>query len=207
LFTFFGIPVSVSPWSALLTLLLGWSAYVYVKKMHPYSNKAGYLATAAVLTVVAVLSLAVHEISHGLMAYAFRIPIVQAGFTGWGAFVQPADSFSEMPFWQEVLIVAAGPASNFVLGGLAAIVVKWLPESLFENSVQYVGYLNLQLGRINLYPIFVLDGAKIVHGLLRGIMGNQAADVGLVAVSFFFIIYLVLRKRRRPSLEDRLETL
>ena len=140
-------------------------------------------------------------------AYAFRIPIVQAGFTGWGAFVQPADSFSEMPFWQEVLIVAAGPASNFVLGGLAAIVVKWLPESLFENSVQYVGYLNLQLGRINLYPIFVLDGAKIVHGLLRGIMGNEAADVGLVAVSFFFIIYLVLRKRRRPSLEDRLETL
>jgi Zn-dependent protease len=81
-----------------------------------------------------------------------------------------------------ILIATAGPASNLVLAVIAAIVLRFLPESPNAESVNAlggldfvspVGYLMLQAAKLNLLlaifnilPIPPLDGGNVLANLL-----------------------------------------
>ena len=82
------------------------------------------------------------------------------------------------PRFGMLLVAAAGPAMNFVLALLFALLAHplgWLAESLSAESLSF-GYraiglcilANLVLGLFNLLPIPPLDGGRIAAALLPG---------------------------------------
>jgi Zn-dependent protease len=78
-----------------------------------------------------------------------------------------------------MLIAAAGPASNLVLASIAALVLRVLPGTTLEPTVDAalaplirfldvaVG-LNVLLAVFNMVPVPPLDGGNVVAGLLQG---------------------------------------
>jgi len=98
--------------------------------------------------------------------------ILFAGF-GWAKPVPVNPSHFRNPRRDDVLVTAAGPASNLLTAGVLAILFHMVPiqgaDSLGNTfgEVLYRGiYFNLLLCFFNLIPIFPLDGARVVQGLL-----------------------------------------
>lgn len=72
--------------------------------------------------------------------------------------------------WGEVLVAAAGPASNLGIALVFGLMIRWneafsfLPPSFFTLAASLV-FINLMLTVFNLVPIPPLDGSKILFGL------------------------------------------
>ena len=72
--------------------------------------------------------------------------------------------------WGETIVAVAGPAENFLIAIVFAILVRiaiplGLPDS-FVSVCALVVLANIGLGIFNLVPIPPLDGSKILFGLL-----------------------------------------
>jgi len=98
--------------------------------------------------------------------------ILFAGF-GWAKPVPVNPAQFRNPRRDDVLVTAAGPASNLLTAGILAILFQLVPiqgtDSLGStfSEVLYRGiYFNLLLCFFNLIPVFPLDGARVVRGLL-----------------------------------------
>ena len=112
-------------------------------------------------------ALVFHELGHLLAARACRVPVTQAGF-GWGpkllgyrvkgidyqlralpvgAYIRmDMSSLQKRPLLQQLFVLLAGVAVNFVLSGIA-----W---------GTFFGTLNLLLAVANLFPLYQQDGWK-----------------------------------------------
>ena len=112
-------------------------------------------------------ALILHELGHLLAARVCRIPVTQAGF-GWGprllglrvggidyqlhafpvgAYIRmDMSALQRRPLLQQLFVLLAGVAMNFVLSGIA-----W--GTLF-------GVINLLLAVANLFPLYQQDGWK-----------------------------------------------
>lgn len=199
--TIFGIPVIIHWTTILMALLVSVDAFIYIKKAQKGVEK-GVLWAAGVISIFVVLSVVLHEVAHGLAAAAFGIKIVGAGINGLGAFVAPAGSFAEYGWFAELCVAIAGPASNALLALLAAAYVAYEPESLPENTIQYFGYINTRLARMNMWPLVILDGAKVVHALAWAIFGYSLAQPIVYIAGVITIVYLFLKKKGRWEIED-----
>lgn len=61
-------------------------------------------------------------------------------------------------------ISASGPATNLILAGLFFLLLYYLPSSGIITTIGVLGfYVNSFLAMINLIPISMLDGAKIIR--------------------------------------------
>jgi Zn-dependent protease len=141
-----------------------------------------------------LISLTVHEFSHALVA-KWRgdrtgeregrltlnplahldplglIPLVLFGF-GWAKPV-PFNPYNlKNPKWDSVAVALAGPASNFVLAAIAALVLHALIGSQIITSVNLLTVflflailINLFLLFFNVVPIHPLDGSKLFFAL------------------------------------------
>jgi Zn-dependent protease len=153
-----------------------------------------------VIVLVFLIALSIHEASHALAAYwlgdmtakrANRLTLnpaahidwlgflvlITVGF-GWGKPV-PFNPYNlKYPRWGPALIAAAGPASNFLLGIVFALVYRAVLPGLGQGNLlaiflQYGAYLSFLLGLFNLFPIPPLDGSKallaaLAHEKYRG---------------------------------------
>ena len=98
--------------------------------------------------------------------------IVFAGF-GWARPVPVNPAHFRHPRRDDILVTAAGPASNLLTAGVMALLFHLVPiqgaDSIGNTfgEVLYRGiYFNLLLCFFNLIPIFPLDGARILRSLL-----------------------------------------
>jgi len=96
-----------------------------------------------------------------------------------------------------MLVAAAGPAANFVLAWLAALlmhVTDRLPAQaagIAETLIEVFVLANLVLGLFNLLPIPPLDGGRIVVGLLPerlAMMWAKLERAGIVLVLLFVFL-------------------
>ncbi|KKS30928.1 hypothetical protein A2380_00065 [candidate division WWE3 bacterium RIFOXYB1_FULL_43_24] len=153
------------------------------------------LIFAIVLAALAV-SLSVHEFAHAWVSDKLGDPtakhlgrvtlnpkahidpigmlvLVVAGF-GWGRPVPFNPLNLKYPKRDSALIALAGPASNFILAILVAIILKFVtPNTLVAGALQLLVFYNLMLGVFNLMPFHPLDGFKIVGGLLPNNLAMQ----------------------------------
>jgi Zn-dependent protease len=141
-----------------------------------------------------VICLTVHELSHGLAAYALGDPtakrnhrlslnplrhidwfgfamLVVAGF-GWAKPVPVNPNYFKRPKLGMALTAFAGPLSNFLLALVLLLMVKPLLYSGGAWAGSLVNFLvratlmSIGLGLFNLIPIPPLDGSKILISVL-----------------------------------------
>ena len=145
--------------------------------------------------VLAIISITLHEFSHGIAAYKLGDPTAkQAGrltfnplahIDLFGTILLPILLFLtiKVPFGyakpvpinpyyfknprRDIMIVgAAGPLSNLAAAAILAIVVKILPLSVFSTVLAWAVVVNVILAVFNLIPIPPLDGSKVIAVLL-----------------------------------------
>ena len=153
--------------------------------------------TSTVLRVAAIfLCLTIHEICHGLAAYALGDPTAKsmhrlslnplrhidlvgllmmfvAGF-GWAKPVPVDPRYFKKPKQGMALTALAGPASNLLLTVIMLLICKiiylYIPYSTVWNAVfqfaYYTAILSVGLGEFNLIPIPPLDGSKVLAAFL-----------------------------------------
>ncbi len=80
--------------------------------------------------------------------------------------------------WAEALVAFAGPASNFVLALIFALLMRFsiIPEQAMNIALMAV-YINILLGIFNLIPIPPLDGSKILPSLLPRVMAAKYMQI------------------------------
>ena len=101
------------------------------------------------------------------IAIVTRLPII-----GWAKPVPVNLQHLRHPRRDFMYIAAAGPASNLVLAGLAAIGVRAIgfegADSVLFTFLLLMVIVNVLLAVFNMLPIPPLDGGNVLSGLLRG---------------------------------------
>ncbi|ADY25610.1 peptidase M50 [Deinococcus proteolyticus MRP] len=113
-------------------------------------------------------------------------------------------NMSRLGRWQNFWVAAAGPLSNILLAVLAGLVLRFLPPELFFGAnlqelttlgqVLLVFFsLNVGLAVFNLLPIPMLDGSRILSGLVpplgRALMEFERSPLSFVAVMGFILLF------------------
>lgn len=175
-----------------------------------------------IIAIALIVALSVHEYSHARVADELGDPTPRLNGRltlnplahldplgtlaliffrfGWGKPV-PIDPYNlRNPKRDQALISLAGPASNFVVAVIFAVLYRILPKlalgitlQLFlVQLIQTTVVLNLGLGLFNLLPVGPLDGLKILLGVLPTEISIELEDTmqryGLIIL--FLILFL-----------------
>lgn len=177
-FSLLGIPVRVHPFFWVVALLLGFGG-------------RPQLIHLLVWVVAVFLAILVHELGHAMVmrAYGFLPSITLYGLGGLASYGPGrAHGSRGTGTWGQILISAAGPGAGFLLAAvIAALLVvlgpgvqilligKFLPyvfvadtvgSEVFTRFIQYVLFVCVFWGFINLLPVYPLDGGQIARELL-----------------------------------------
>lgn len=151
----------------------------------------GSLGALALRLLAVFLCLTVHEVSHGLAAYAMGDPTARRmqrlslnplhhidwfGLAamllcgvGWAKPVPVDPRYFKNPKRGMALCALAGPASNLVLAALLLLLASWGAAAGAEGLTAFAfttAYLSVGLGVFNLIPLPPLDGSKVLAALL-----------------------------------------
>jgi Zn-dependent protease len=94
---------------------------------------------------------------------------------GWGKPVMINPLNFKNPRKGELLVSAAGPASNFILALVLGVAYRILAPiavtgpvalEILVSMIYLTVWVNLALAAFNMIPIFPLDGSKVLKGLL-----------------------------------------
>ena len=173
LFVLFGFPVRVHPFFWLVTLFLGYQ-----------SRDLRTLLACVAAIFVAIL---VHELGHAavMRAYGLRPAITLHGLGGVTSDRGSGQFLPRLYAFEQILISAAGPAAGFLLaaavcGVLAAFgrpvsLALGMPYGIrmdfepFANNplltdfVQFLLFVSVIWGLVNLLPVYPLDGGQIAR--------------------------------------------
>ncbi len=157
------IPLFVH-WSALLLVLLCWM-------WAPDHSAQGIGPAVSILTLLTCLvtAIVIHEFGHGIVAKWCGASGISITIWALGGVCTSQRNLRPS---RELMILAAGPAVNFLCAGLVVAadlgLNAWSPAWLTGQTAVWVGLwlqaaflVNLTLGIFNLLPIFPLDGGQM----------------------------------------------
>ncbi|MEM8675185.1 MAG: site-2 protease family protein, partial [Cyanobacteria bacterium P01_G01_bin.67] len=165
------------------------------------------------VVVILILSISLHELGHGLAAlsqgddtprkegHMTLDPVVHMGahslfflaFAGiaWGQMPVNPRQFRN-PKWGSILVAAAGPLTNVLLGMLGMLIIN-ITRYFYWNRVisleffYLVAKFNFALCLFNLIPIPPLDGFRIASELFPSIKQLGRSQMGLALFMILFI--------------------
>src|ERR1035441_3191058 len=174
----FGIPGIISPyWFLIAGLFVLFYASNLDGTIRPTAVR--YLVAAA-FVILLYGSVLIHELSHCVVARAFRLPVRRI-------LLYPLGGYSEIEQepptpGQEFLVSAAGPAMSL---GLAAagygLLVAVHPSGLTDLLIQRLVWINLLVGVFNLVPGLPLDGGRMLRAGVWKITGRPGTATGVAA--------------------------
>jgi Zn-dependent protease len=198
----FGIPVYISPYWFLVAALL---VYLYANSLDStvQPEHVRYLVSAA-FVILLYGSVLVHELSHCVVALAFKLSVRRV-------LLYPLGGFSEIEQEpptpaQEFLVSAAGPAISLVLAGIAAVLTKLVPDGIANLLIDQLFRANLLVGIFNLLPGLPLDGGRIFRAGIWKVTGKAvtatiaAAWAGRVLAVLLILVPLAVSGGRIGSL-------
>jgi len=178
----FGIPVYVSPYLLVVAAVL---VVLYAApgslpgSLHGPAARYGVAAAFVVLLYVSVL---LHELSHSLVARAFRLPVRRIVLYPLGGFsmIEP-----EPPTpGQEFLVSAAGPAMSLLLAAIGYAILRVTHTSGIPHALlDLVVLSNVLVTVFNLLPGLPLDGGRVLRAGLWKVTGNQSSATVMAAWS------------------------
>jgi Zn-dependent protease len=141
------------------------------------------LVNIAAWTLVAGVSILMHEMGHALVARSSGAdPVVEihgmGGLTSWSG----ASNISRV---RMLAISLAGPGCGLLLGGLLWILLDSGVGSgspLLEYALSQAVYINVLWGALNLLPILPLDGGQVLRDLLPGDFARRQRTAAAVSV-------------------------
>ncbi len=165
------------------------------------------------IVVILIISICLHELGHGIAAiyqgddtpikrgHMTLDPLVHMGpqslvflavaGIAWGAMPVNPKRFKD-PKWGNILVSAAGPITNFVLGILAIALIRvssqtFLSGIISENFLYYIAYINFGLGFFNLCPIPPLDGFNVASEFYTPMKSLERSQIGYALFMILFI--------------------
>lgn len=191
-FSLFGIPIEIQPWFWVVLALIGGAVG---------AGDSEAILRVALFVLAGFLSVLVHELGHALTGKSFGAPtrIVLHTFGGYATF--PANSFGR---GQNLLVTAAGPAIQIVLGLLALTVLRFadMPSPALELFFFFLFVISIFWALLNLIPVIPLDGGQLLASILGPRRGRLALQVSMATAvaaavllfarfgSFLFPIFL-----------------
>jgi membrane-associated protease RseP (regulator of RpoE activity) len=165
-FRLFGIPVAVTPWFWLAGLITGW-----------HENSEDRISLLFIWIGCLFVSILVHEMGHALTALACGWPpqVYLYGFGGLAVY-RPTSGHTT---GRSVLISFAGPGAGFLLYGLVYVAASALIASGWPQTLEplwqirllaffdFMEFISLWWGLVNLLPVLPLDGGRISEALFR----------------------------------------
>lgn len=180
LFRWRGMPVraSLTLWPALILggcELAGWFAKI------PHLGSPERLALGLATVSLLYASVLAHEFGHSAMAALFgiRTRYLVLNFLGGGAAVTRGYRRA----LTEAAIALAGPAVSALCGGLLLWAGTLAMGTLAAPVLIIAGYLNLVLAVLNLFPMFPMDGFRVLRGGLTRPLGSYRATKAAAWVS------------------------
>lgn len=160
----FGIPVIISPyWFLIAGLFVLFYASNLDGTIRPTAVR--YLVAAA-FVILLYASVLIHELSHCVVARAFRLPVRRI-------LLYPLGGYSEIEQepptpGQEFLVSAAGPAMSLGLAAAGYGILTFIPGGLARVLIGQLVLANVLVAIFNLLPGLPLDGGRMLRaGLWR----------------------------------------
>jgi Zn-dependent protease len=176
----FGIPVYISPyWFVVAAVLVVLYSNTNTLPGTVQGSVARYLVAVA-FVVLLYLSVLIHELSHSVVALAFRLPVRRILLYPLGGYSE-IEQEPQTP-GREFLVSAAGPAMSLALAGLGIGVIllfslHGIPRVLLDRLV----LANAVVGIFNLLPGLPLDGGRVLRAALWKITGKSGYSTELAA--------------------------
>lgn len=163
LFRVHGIRLEIHFTFLILLAIFGYEGWAYAGAMGVFW---GCLLLVSVFACVIL-----HELGHSIVAMHYGVHVERILLLPIGGMAQ-FDRIPREPS-RELAITLAGPAVNFVLFGLLALVLHGFSidqVAPFPLSLRQLAYtlaaINLVMGIFNLIPVFPMDGGRIFRALL-----------------------------------------
>ncbi len=184
----FGIDVRIHiSWFLIFGLVLLTLYQGVLPGFRPNWSDQKTLIVAAIAALLFFASVLAHELSHSLVARAFRMPVSSITLFLLGGVANLA---KEPPSARaEFLMAIAGPGTSVILGG-AGLGIAYVAEgatarfSLFdpvEVVAAYLGWINLALAGFNMIPGFPLDGGRVLRSVVWGALRDRARATRIAA--------------------------
>ena len=146
------------------------------------------------LLLMSMLSILAHEAAHALVAAAFGSVPDALELTPLGAVILLENEL-KLPPLKRAAMLLAGPTASLVMAGLALWLMDrgWLTPAVGAQLF----LCNIAIVMINLLPVFPLDGGRLLHLLLSGILSLQIVSkimrmlggfVGIVLIALNIIV-------------------
>lgn len=145
----------------------------------PGITSAGVLVLSLAVGVSLVVSVALHEIGHALVARASGAHVDHIALTLWGGHTTyRARRVGSLP---SVLISLAGPAVNLVIAVAAALAERAAPGAGSSHLLTMISSLNWALAVFNVLPGLPMDGGRALESLLGALLRSPRTATRITA--------------------------
>src|SRR6202035_5073592 len=170
----FGIPVYISPYWFLIA---GVFVLLYANSLERSESGAMRYVIAAAFVVVLYWSVLIHELSHCVVAMAFKLPVRRILLYPLGGFSE-IEQEAQTPA-REFLVSAAGPAISLVLAAIGFGLTRVVTTGTTEILLAQLMWANLIVGVFNLLPGLPLDGGRMLRaGIWKATRRPGTATLG-----------------------------
>lgn len=137
--------------------------------------------------LIAFFIVLIHEWGHAAAAYLFGWKIIKIELLPFGGVAQ-IDEDVDHPFWQECLVILAGPLQHLLLP-ILSLSFSALP---FWGAAEQHIFIsqNAAILLFNLLPIWPLDGGRLLHLILQRCYPFRAAYKKVLSFSFVALCLL-----------------
>jgi Zn-dependent protease len=172
-----GIPVRLH-WS-FLALFAGFALWSLI------SGGPAALVTTVLVGLALFTSVVLHELGHALAARAYGIGTDNITLYPFGGIASITGN--PRSAWEEFVIAIAGPAVNFALFVIFAVL--WAATGW--ASLVTIAAINLSMGVFNLVPAYPMDGGRVLRAGLSTRMGwFRASDLSMRVGKGFAWLFL-----------------